>query len=241
MWIIIPIIILIVIFTIVGKSATHKGEVGENAVSRRIGETIEGEKYVYNDYKFRSGEQTVQVDHIVVNENGVFVIETKNYSGIIYGDDEIREWTQVLAGGNVVNKLYNPVKQNASHIYHLREFLPKGIKIISVVVFVQGNVEHIKSENVISLSHIRQYIKTDWGGHLNQSQIIQVAKLLDGHQDFTIKNSEHIENIHKMQDKIENNICPRCNGKLVLRHGKYGDFYGCENYPKCKFTKQIDE
>ena len=47
-----------------------------------------------------------------------------------------------------------------------------------------------------------------------------------------------MENIHRLQEKIDNNICPRCGGKLVLRNGKYGDFYGCENYPKCKFIKK---
>ena len=49
----------------------------------------------------------------------------------------------------------------------------------------------------------------------------------------------HIENIHKMQNKISEGICPRCGGKLVMRNGSYGQFYGCSNYPKCKFTKPI--
>lgn len=35
--------------------------------------------------------------------------------------------------------------------------------------------------------------------------------------------------------------CPRCRSKLVKRVGKYGSFYGCTNYPKCKYTKKIDE
>ncbi|WP_080957333.1 topoisomerase DNA-binding C4 zinc finger domain-containing protein [Brachyspira hyodysenteriae] len=30
-------------------------------------------------------------------------------------------------------------------------------------------------------------------------------------------------------------ICPRCKGKLILKEGKYGQFYGCSNYPNCKF------
>ena len=44
-----------------------------------------------------------------------------------------------------------------------------------------------------------------------------------------------------MQEKIEQNICPRCGGKLVLRCGKYGQFYGCANYPKCKFSKSAED
>lgn len=34
-------------------------------------------------------------------------------------------------------------------------------------------------------------------------------------------------------------VCPRCGGKLVVRHGKYGTFMGCSNYPKCRYTREI--
>lgn len=36
-------------------------------------------------------------------------------------------------------------------------------------------------------------------------------------------------------------ICPRCQGTLVLRNGKNGKFYGCSNFPKCRFTKNYFE
>ena len=87
-----------------------------------------------------------QIDHILVNPNGVFVIETKNYSGDIYGSDEQREWTRVLAYGKVKNKIYNPVKQNNTHLYRLRKILPKDFPLVSVVVFVQNNTQHINSK-----------------------------------------------------------------------------------------------
>ncbi|WP_240675952.1 topoisomerase DNA-binding C4 zinc finger domain-containing protein [Ammoniphilus sp. CFH 90114] len=32
-------------------------------------------------------------------------------------------------------------------------------------------------------------------------------------------------------------ICPRCEGELLERTGKHGSFYGCSNYPKCRYTK----
>lgn len=242
MWIILIVIAIVAIALLLKKNidfSNFSGKQGERAVSRRLGETLEGEKYVFNDYRFKVGEQTVQIDHIVVNQNGIFVIETKNYSGTIYGDDEQREWTQILGYGNVVNKFYSPVKQNASHIYHLKSFIPKNIGIKSVIVFVQGNIEHIKSRSVIALNEIRYCLKSDWGNSLNNLQIERVVKLLKAHEDDTITIEEHLENIHKIQEKIDNNICPRCGGKLVLRNGKYGDFYGCENYPKCKFIKKV--
>ena len=39
----------------------------------------------------------------------------------------------------------------------------------------------------------------------------------------------------------ETEKCPQCGGNLVERKGKFGQFYGCSNYPKCRFTKQINQ
>lgn len=36
------------------------------------------------------------------------------------------------------------------------------------------------------------------------------------------------------KDRVQ--ICPRCGGNLIDRNGKFGSFYGCSNYPKCKYT-----
>jgi ssDNA-binding Zn-finger/Zn-ribbon topoisomerase 1 len=33
-------------------------------------------------------------------------------------------------------------------------------------------------------------------------------------------------------------ICPKCKAKMVARKGKSGDFYGCSNFPSCKFTSK---
>ena len=40
----------------------------------------------------------------------------------------------------------------------------------------------------------------------------------------------------RAKTSIKQGICPQCGGQLVLRHGRYDSFYGCDNYPKCKFT-----
>ncbi len=47
---------------------------------------------------------------------------------------------------------------------------------------------------------------------------------------------QHIEEVRKIQS---GNMCPFCKKELVLRHGKFGDFYGCLVYPSCKFTRKI--
>jgi restriction system protein len=53
-----------------------------------------------------------------------------------------------------------------------------------------------------------------------------------------IKDSQDInkKETTKEKDKI---ICDKCGGEMILKHGRYGDFYGCSNYPKCRNTKPI--
>lgn len=214
------------------------GEDGEKLVRRVLGVSVDGEKQVFNDYKFLANGNSVQIDHIYINKNGIFVIETKNYQGTIYGNEEQQEWIQVLANGNVKNRFYNPIKQNNSHIYKLQKFLPKNIDIISIVVFIEADIKNVNSNNVCNLDELKEILNLDYGKTITPQQINYVANILRRYQNNNITEEEHINNIHKMKEDIENNICPRCGAKLVIKNGDYGEFYGCSNYPKCKFKKK---
>ncbi len=39
-------------------------------------------------------------------------------------------------------------------------------------------------------------------------------------------------------DQILDEKCPKCGSNLVLKHGRYGEFTACSNYPACKYVKQ---
>lgn len=236
MFVIIPLIIIFIVFIVYLKRPETRGKFGENRVKRVIGETIENEQYVINDLIILNEGTSSQIDHVVINPRGVFVIETKNYSGEIYGSENQREWTQVLAYGKVKNKFYNPLKQNATHVYNVRKIVG-DLPVHSLVVFVQNNTRHIKSNNVISLSSLKGALRSG-ASVLTKKQMKKAYRLLvDSKAEITTK--EHVENIRTQQRSLERGICPRCGGKLVLRDGKYGEFWGCSNYPKCKFKKVI--
>ena len=55
-----------------------------------------------------------------------------------------------------------------------------------------------------------------------------------------VEDVDHIHNTKKAErdtnNKIAEGVCPKCGGKLVMRNGKYGKFWGCTNYPRCTFT-----
>lgn len=242
-WILLAIIFVILLLGAVLKAISERdkdpavlGAQGERKVRRVIGETIEEKQYVINDLIIAHDGTTCQIDHIVINPRGIFVIETKNYSGRIYGSENNRDWTQVLAYGNVKNKLYNPLKQNATHVYNVRKIVG-NLPVYSLVVFTQNNTEYIDAENVIPLKRLRKRLKK--GKELLSLGDMKRAyeKLIARNED--VSTEEHIQNIERQQRELEEGVCPRCGAKLVLRNGQYGEFWGCSNYPKCKFIKKI--
>ena len=61
---------------------------------------------------------------------------------------------------------------------------------------------------------------------------------------YDCKINPKADEILKVEKPIEKkkynpNTCPECGGKLILRKGKFGEFYGCSNYPRCNFTKKL--
>lgn len=230
-------IILVFCLTVYLKHPTTRGKQGERRVRRVVGETVEGEKYVIHDLILDKGNgKTAQIDHIVINSRGVFVIETKNLSGNIYGSENHGQWTQVLANGRVKNKLYNPLKQNATHVYHVRRLLG-NLPVHSLVVFVQNNTAYINAENVIPLTDLNYRL---WCG----VSVLSAEQMRWAYDTLSSRASaasaeEHVQNVLTQQEELRQGICPRCGGKLILRYGKYGAFYGCSNFPQCKFRKTL--
>ena len=236
----IALVFILVALTVFLRTPQGRGWLGELKVKLVIGRTKPDIKYVINNLTLRIGENnTSQIDHVVINEHGVFVIETKNYSGRIYGNETQLEWTQVLNYGNVKNKLYNPIKQNRTHLYHISNLLNGKLPLFSAVVFVQGNTQYINASGVYNLKELRRLLKSNTGEYLSPEKMEEAYKTLLNANDASITKREHIQNININKQNISSNICPRCGKALVLRKGKNGNFMGCKGYPQCKFTKNI--
>ena len=226
----------------ISKSPKHRGEEGERRIADKLSAINNKDGavgYIINDLLFKTSDgNSCQIDHVYIRKNGVWVIETKNYSGTIYGHEADAFWTQILAYGNTKNSFRNPIKQNKTHIFRLSEYL--GMKNIfkSLVVFSnKADISHIQVPWVVNEYYIKDVICADTSEILTDGQIATIYSALEKlKENREIEIREHVENIRKKKQDLENGICPRCGGKLVLRHGKYGDFFGCENYPKCKFT-----
>jgi predicted RNA-binding Zn-ribbon protein involved in translation (DUF1610 family) len=230
----IAVIIIITFF----RSPVGKGIIGEFYVKLVIGGNKKDKKYVINNLMIVNDGKSSQIDHIVINQKGIFVIETKYYAGRIYGDENHKEWTQVLAYGKVKNKFYSPILQNKTHIYALSEVLGRKEGFISIIVFPKATLMTKTITNVGYLSVIRRTFKKQTLDILTIDEMNQVySRLLEYKKNPQVTNREHVKAIKVMKDNINNNICPRCGKTLVLRNGKHGQFYGCSGYPDCKFKK----
>lgn len=116
-----------------------KGRLGEWQVERALRGLPPGNYHVFHDlYLPRpDGNGTTQVDHVVVCLSGIFVIETKNYQGWIFGGEHQPQWTQQIYRQK--NRFQNPLHQNWLHIRALASLLmlPED-RFESVVCFI-GN------------------------------------------------------------------------------------------------------
>lgn len=91
-------------------------------------------KILRNIYVPKDNGETSEVDVVYITQKGIFVIESKNYSGWIFGDEKANYWTAMLPNKQK-NRFYNPIHQNRSHIKWLRAYLGEDIPLFSIIVF----------------------------------------------------------------------------------------------------------
>ena len=99
---------------------------------------LEGAKFLFNIYIPTCNNKTTEIDVIMITTQGIFVFESKNYSGWIFGTETQRKWTQSLHigyGDTQKEHFFNPIMQNEYHIKYLKKILNMDTNFYSVVVF----------------------------------------------------------------------------------------------------------
>ena len=185
---------------------------------------------------------TTQIDHILVSVYGIFVIETKNIKGWIFGAPESDKWTQVIYGKKW--RFQNPIKQNYRHTRCLSEYLHLDHNVFRPVVFFIGESE-FKTDmppNVLNcglMSYIRQFQEPC----LTPQEVAQVeATLLALKGDSSLTKGAHLHSLRERHESTSR--CPRCGAQLVQRTSKKGrysgvPFLGCSRYPQCTYIKNV--
>ena len=159
---------------------THnKGEQGEAMLRQHTDLSLADKGYhALHDLLIPLYESTTQIDHLYVSRYGIFVVETKNYAGWIYGDAEQKQWTQVLYQQK--RRFYNPLKQNETHIKALAYLLKLPMETFhSIVVFVgEAEFKTALPDNVLQGADISGYVHRFRRSLLSQAQVDEIYATL---------------------------------------------------------------
>lgn len=234
-----PIFIIVMILTIIvlifGKKII--GKAGEHWTKESLSKLPKDKYVILNDIFIEVNGRTHQIDHVVVSPYGIFSIETKQYNGYITGNKYDKKW--IKYAGNKKYFYENPIRQNYGHVKALTELLnideSKVFNVVCIPSTAKLNIEHdgeltrnytlvekIISYNEVIIDNVNNIVET-----INKNNITDKSK-----------RKEHIKNIRENIIDNDSNKCPKCGGQLVERNGQYGRFYGCSNYPRCRYTEK---
>ncbi|HDY7526543.1 TPA: NERD domain-containing protein [Vibrio vulnificus] len=243
-WYLVPLLLIVSVF----KSRWLKGVFGEFLVNRLLSKLPESDYTLIKDVTLPTNDGTTQVDHLVVSRYGIFVVETKNMKGWIFGSARQKQWTQKIYRHS--SKFQNPLYQNYKHIKALETLLGCSEEHLhSVIVFIGDST--FKTEmppNVTyargSIRYIQQFNDVVFSDkdYARLTESINQIKLKRG-IITDLKHRKHVKEV--VTSKASSNQCPRCGSEMVLRETKRGEnigkqFWGCSTFPKCRAVKQFN-
>jgi len=196
----------------------------------------------FHDVIIPSKNGTTQIDHLLVSEFGLFIVETKNIKGWIFGSKSQPKWTQSLYGKKY--SFQNPIRQTFRQKKILSEYLGVDESTIHAVIYFVGDCK-FKTDlpaNVIK-SGLGRYIKQFRTRIILPEDINRVLGELEQHvSESSLTTRDHVQSLRERHSSTT--VCPKCGSDLIERTAKKGSkagskFLGCENYPRCRFTKNV--
>lgn len=184
------------------KILIDDGALGEYKTSRQFEDVKFNHKIIYNCYIPKYNGETTEIDIIAITENGVWVIENKNYNGWIFGDAYSKKWCQTLHKNKFF--FYNPIWQNKNHIKYLTTVLntiPESY-FKSIIVFNRAEIKKVSlpdnSTYVFDINQFKNFLKEP---HLNLLSPEQINSIYEKLLPYTVVSKEqknaHIDNINR--------------------------------------------
>lgn len=236
----------------------RKGARGERKVHNALTSVLDESEYrVLSDLILPIAGSTTQLDHLVLSRFGIFVIETKNMSGWIFGGgSDQQKWTQVQKGGKR-RSFQNPLRQNYAHVKAVQEILGVDTKVLHNFVVFTGTAEPKTDmpENVAwGLRALGKLIAVRRQLVFSDNQVNDFVQKMQGQalENNRSVRKEHVQNLERKAAAKANVLspspasaegqlsCPKCGGELAKRtNRKTGDvFWGCTKFPKCRGTRK---
>jgi ribosomal protein L37AE/L43A len=245
-WFVIPFLILLPLL----KSSWFKGLFGEFKVN--ISSKLFLDKQIYQLIKnvtLPTEDGSTQIDHIIVSKFGIFVIETKNLKGWIFGSENQKQWTQQIFKQK--HSFQNPLHQNYKHVKTLEKLLDiNSDKFHSLIVFVgDSKFKTSMPENVTQGGGYLKFIKSHTQELLSENEVSTIFEQINSGrlQPSISTNRNHVNHVKAIiSDKSNSKNCPKCGSEMLLREAKKGtnigqSFWGCSNFPKCRNTIKMED
>lgn len=243
LWWVIPILLAVAVF----RTPWFRGLRGEVLVKFAARLRLPAETYhAIHNVTLPTPDGTTQIDHIFVSRFGIFVVETKNMRGWIFGGESQAQWTQKIFRESF--KFQNPLRQNYKHVKALEMVLDvPPAAIHSVVVFAgECAFKSPMPANVTRGAGYITYIKSFSEPVLSEPQVRRaVSQILISRLEPTREtHRQHVQRLKTRADPSAERKCPRCGSRMVLRTAKRGggagtQFWGCSAYPKCKAVQNV--
>ncbi|TDI94977.1 MAG: NERD domain-containing protein [Caldithrix sp.] len=192
----------ILVWILKPTSASSKGEKGEHIVNLQAKKFLNKNKYhLLKNVTLRTRDGTTQIDHIIISIYGVFVVETKNMKGWIFGNPKQRTWTQIIYKDR--HKFQNPLHQNYKHVKTLKSLLRlDSLQLHSVVVFVgKCKFKTEMPENVTYMKDFIEYIESKQQPVLVGSEVKEIIKKIESER-LEPSLETHREHVKNLKNKI---------------------------------------
>ena len=170
----------------------YYGMLGENEVDqilKEIKDKADGDVYKGLILKDRYNNYT-EIDNIYVSLCGIFIIETKSWSGIIKGGYYDDEWENILGNGDIIHPKENPFKQNERHVKFFERVIHPKCEITPIVVFIEHKVESVESKDVILSGELKKYILKHEYQVMDQSEYKYIVNRLNRFRDTPVMTHE---------------------------------------------------
>jgi len=220
-----------------------KGWIGETKTKLSQKVFLDSKVYhTFNNFIIKDELGSTQIDHVTVSKFGIFVVETKDWTGWIFGSERAAKWTKSIYGNK--DTFQNPLRQNYRHTMSLSKYLDISHEKIHSIIMVWGDCEF---KTKMPRNVIRGGIRGDTDIIKEFSEVVFTdeevenicEKLRSGKAEMNLLSGwRHVQSLKQQHNS--NDVCPRCGSRLVERSGKQGPFIGCTNFPRCKFTKTLE-
>lgn len=169
---------------IIEPGKKRAGRQGETVAINAIKSVLSEDDLLFSNVEISFEDKLTELDNVIVNRFGVFIVEVKNYKGILYGNEDDYQWKKYKddSYGNTFEKsVKNPIKQVKRQVYILSKFLEyygSRVWVEGYALLIQGN-SPVRSMYILSnISDIDRAIHTPGRSSLSKQQIENISKLI---------------------------------------------------------------